>query len=74
MTYRGRVKGGVIVFEQPADLPEGTEVTVQPISVEPTQAGPSLAESLLKLAGRAQGLPKDAARNHDHYLYGTPKR
>ena len=31
-------------------------------------------DKLQTLAGRAKGLPADAARNHDHYLYGTPKR
>jgi ribosomal protein L18 len=32
------------------------------------------ASVLLKYAGKAAGLPSDASRNHDHYLYGTPKR
>jgi hypothetical protein len=25
------------------------------------------------MAGSVEGLPPDMARNHDHYLYGTPK-
>jgi hypothetical protein len=29
MTYRGRVKKGVIVLDSPAQLPEGTEVEVR---------------------------------------------
>lgn len=29
---------------------------------------------LLKLAGTAKGLPKDLAKNHDHYLHGAAKR
>jgi hypothetical protein len=36
--------------------------------------GPSVGAALLKLAGKAKGLPADAARNLDHYLYGRPKR
>jgi hypothetical protein len=36
--------------------------------------GRTLGEKLLKYAGKAVGLPPDAARNHDHYLYGTPRR
>ena len=36
--------------------------------------GQTLGQKLLKYAGKAVGLPPDAARNHDHYLYGTPKR
>jgi Arc/MetJ-type ribon-helix-helix transcriptional regulator len=31
-------------------------------------------DKLRKLAGSAPGLPPDAAINHDHYLYGTPKQ
>ena len=32
------------------------------------------SRKLMKYAGRAVGLPEDAALNHDHYLYGAPKR
>ena len=75
MTYRGRVQGGVIVLSENVELPDGTEVRVEPVS-EPAvpSSKPSLSETLLKFAGKAKGLPSDAARNHDHYLYGTPKR
>jgi hypothetical protein len=34
----------------------------------------SLGDFLLSVAGTAAGLPPDLAENHDHYLYGTPKR
>jgi len=34
----------------------------------------SWGEALLAVAGTAEGLPKDLAHNHDHYLYGTPKK
>ena len=66
-----------MVLEQPAGLAEGTEVTIQPVEQANQTQTPSeetLSEVLLKFAGKAQGLPPDAARNHDHYLYGTPKR
>jgi ABC-type glutathione transport system ATPase component len=33
-----------------------------------------LAEALGPHFGSIKGLPRDAAENHDHYLYGTPKR
>ena len=29
---------------------------------------------LARYAGTFDGLPEDMAMNHDHYLYGTPKR
>jgi len=35
---------------------------------------PTLGEELMKFAGKAKGLPRDLARNHDHYLNGTPKQ
>lgn len=40
------------------------------------EQGQTLGQKLMKYAGRAVGLPEDAAANHDHdhYLYGTPKR
>lgn len=34
----------------------------------------TLGQRLMKLAGIAKGLPPDASVNHDHYIYGTPKR
>jgi len=36
--------------------------------------GASLYDRLKPIIGAAKGLPSDLARNHDHYLYGTPKR
>ncbi len=30
--------------------------------------------ALLAIAGSAKDLPADLSINHDHYLYGTPKR
>jgi hypothetical protein len=79
MVYRGRVKGGVVVIEPPTLLPEGVEVRVEIVpsgSKEPLldEQEQTLGQKLMKYAGRAVGLPEDAAVNHDHYLYGTPKR
>jgi hypothetical protein len=37
------------------------------------KAASPLAEMLLKYAGVIDDLPADIAKNHDHYLYGTPK-
>jgi hypothetical protein len=34
----------------------------------------SVWESLLEIAGTAEGLPEDYASQHDHYLHGTPKK
>ena len=79
MVYRGRVKNGVVVLEQSARLAEGAEVSVRPLRRAARASGrkkaPStLYERLKSVAGKAKGLPPDASINHDHYLYGLPKR
>jgi len=80
MTYRGKVKGGVVVVDEPASLPEGAEVQIEVTSSsqsdEPLldENGQTLGQKLLKYAGKATGLAADASRNHDHYLYGSPKK
>ncbi len=37
------------------------------------KAASPLGELLLKYAGVIDDLPSDMTKNHDHYLYGTPK-
>ena len=78
MEYRGRVRDGVIVLDGGVALREGAEVRVQTVSEviagATEQNGETVGQKLLRFAGKAQGLPPDAARNHDHYLYGSPKR
>jgi predicted DNA-binding antitoxin AbrB/MazE fold protein len=72
MTYRGHIKGGVIIPDRPIDLPEGTEVEiakVEPVDEEILR----LRAGLLKFAGIIKDGPPDMARNHDHYIHGTPK-
>ena len=71
MEYTGQIRGNVIVLDAAPDLPEGTRVKVVPI---PDKAASPLGEMLLSFAGCVRGLPDDMAENHDHYLYGTPKR
>lgn len=80
MTYRGHVEKGRVVVEDDVDLPDGTPVEVKPIRDKaPRGARTSVkgkltvSRRLLKYAGKARGLPRDAARNLDHYLYGHPK-
>ena len=77
MHYRGKMKGGVVVLEPGASLPEGADVNVEPIN-SPAEIADNhqhaIWDKLLKLAGSAPGLPEDAAAQHDHYLYGIPKR
>ena len=80
MTYRGRVKNGVVVLEGPHAPPEGAPVSVRllkPAARRPSRAakpGPSLYERLKPFIGILDDMPPDFSINHDHYLYGTPKR
>ncbi len=71
--YTGEIRGGVVVFEgPPPPLLEGTKVRVEPVEA-PSQSR-TLAERLSSVIGRAEGLPRDLAEQHDHYLHGQPKR
>ena len=78
MTYKGTVRQGVVVLDQPAELPDGSKVEVSLVRPADPAAGnattPSVFEQLKDLAGTVEGLPSDAAENHDHYLYGTRKK
>jgi hypothetical protein len=82
---RAHYDGKVIVPDEPIDLPVGQKlqvlVTVES-AAEPPPAGPSppaepAAEKfawLLDFAVDVPDAPPDLAAQHDHYLYGTPKR
>ncbi|MCY2950887.1 MAG: hypothetical protein NTU53_02795 [Planctomycetota bacterium] len=72
MTYRGHIKNGVVVLDEPAELPEGAEVKVE--LDPPKPAEPPIGQKLMRWAGVLKSLPPDASRNIDHYLYGHPKR
>jgi hypothetical protein len=70
MTLEGRVENGAIVLEPPTSLPEGARVRIEVIA--PNE--PTLFDRIGHLAGQAKHLPPDAAEQHDHYLYGTPRK
>jgi hypothetical protein len=73
MTYRGTVKGNVVVLEPGTQLPDGTPVQVE----TGAQGGNGLSAGggdLFRMGELAveTGIP-DLAVNADHYLYGHPK-
>ncbi len=77
MTYKGHVENGVVVIDEPVEMREGMEVLVDfgPLDAEPRAQEPaSFTERYAAVIGKAKGLPEDAAENHDHYLYGVPKK
>lgn len=78
MTYRDRVRNGVIVLESGVRLREGADVRVEPLDsngdVSPdSQETQHLREGLLSFSGLVKEGPSDLARNHNHYLHGTPR-
>ena len=76
MAYRGRVKNGVVVFEQGTSLPEGTLVRIEAAlsAAETPTEGPTLAEQFADVIGAVPDLPPDMAAQHDHYSHAAPKR
>jgi hypothetical protein len=77
MSFKGHVENGVVVFDEPATIPEGTvvEVVVREVVQADVPVGPSLWDRLKDVAGKANGLPPDASTRVDHYLtHGLPHR
>ena len=82
MTLRGKIKNGKVLLDKPGALPDGTEVVVRAVKKRPTRPKKpkqkvrprSLAERFAPFIGIIKDLPRDMSVNHDHYLYGLPKR
>jgi predicted DNA-binding antitoxin AbrB/MazE fold protein len=89
ITVDATYEGGVLKPARPLPLSEHEQVRVtvesqlavdvpsREMATEP--ARPTLAEQLVALANAlpeevAARLPTDGASQHDHYIYGTPKR
>jgi hypothetical protein len=75
-SFMAHSDGEVLVPDEPVNLAQGARYRV---SVEPVEAnepaGLPLVELGIELSKRIKGnYPPDLARNHDHYLYGRPKR
>ena len=62
--------GKVLRPEEPVDLKLNTRYIV---TIEYEEEKSDLWNTLVKLAGTVEG-PEDWSAEHDHYLYGTPKR
>lgn len=77
MTLKAHFDGKVLVPDEPVELPVNCALEIQ---VKPLQADPALDRPLLRLLKLLEKLPDnpdapiDGAAQHDHYLYGLPKR
>jgi hypothetical protein len=78
MVYHGHVENGMIRLEDAPVLREGTAAEVRlltdNVAGDKEEEAPSVCQTLKDFVGKAEGLPTDASVNHDHYLYGLPKR
>jgi hypothetical protein len=76
-TVFAKFDGKVLIPEGPLDLPQGQ---VLKLVYDPEPELVTEDRPLMRLARALQGLPSDphsptdGAAQHDHYLYGTPKR
>jgi predicted DNA-binding antitoxin AbrB/MazE fold protein len=61
---------------EPVDLSPNTRgrVTIADETEEPMHGAPPRSVQRILERARALELPPDLAAQHDHYLYGTPKR
>jgi hypothetical protein len=82
--------GKVIVPDEPVDLPKGQQLIVQiklvqkvdkqvkktakPVKKPRRKKPQSVLDWLAENAVEDDDLPTDLAHQHDHYLYGTPKK
>ena len=66
MDLKRHARKGAVVLNEAVPLPEGAEVDVA--LKRKGRRRPTLGQELMKFAGKAKGLPRDLARNHDHYL------
>ncbi|MEX0777441.1 MAG: hypothetical protein WD042_17185 [Phycisphaeraceae bacterium] len=81
---RAHFDGKVLVPDEPVDLPVGEplELTVCGTQAQSSEPAPPDPKTLAELADWIESLPplppgtlpRDGAAQHDHYLYGTPKR
>ncbi|MFB0547166.1 MAG: hypothetical protein ACETWB_09665 [Anaerolineae bacterium] len=65
--------GQVLRPEEPVDLTPNARYLITIQAIPPAVKGESAWDVLESLAGTVEA-PPDWAQEHDHYLYGTPKR
>ena len=76
MTHKGHVEKGLILADDPVELPEGAIIRfeIEAEASQSPQSGQTFGERFTEVMGKARSLPEDTAENHDYYLYGVPKK
>jgi hypothetical protein len=70
MSITATVEKDIIKLPEGVHLEDGTQVLILP---QP-RVRQTLAERWAKYIGCVKDAPPDLADNHDHYLYGSPRR
>lgn len=76
-TIKAFFDGYVFIPHAPVDLSAGSELELSILAAPTVPARGSTLQQLAEIADEFPGnpdLPDDLAAQHDHYLYGTPKR
>lgn len=76
-TVKARFDGHVFIPEGPVDLPVGSELEISIPTPPPSPSGQTTLAQLAEIAKQFPenpDWPPDGAAQHDHYLYGTPKK
>lgn len=71
MSITVTVENDTIKLPPGVHLPDGTQVTVEPLPQPPLER---FTREVLKFARPRPGAPKDFATNFGHYLFGEEKR
>jgi hypothetical protein len=75
-SLKGYYDGRVIVPDEPVGVPSGVPllITLKLIRKPKGSKRISALQWMVDNAVADDGLPPDLAHEHDHYLYGTPKK
>jgi len=77
-TIKAHFDGKVIVPDQPVELVQGQPLVVHfepaPQNGPPSDSSKHFLDWVVETLVARSELPPDGGVQHDHYLYGTPKR
>ena len=76
VSIKAHFDGKALIPNEPVDLPQDRVlvVHVEVADAPPPAPGESVLDWILKNPITGADLPSDLAHEHDHYLYGTPKK
>jgi hypothetical protein len=76
MSFTAVVENDTIKLPPGVHLPDGTKVSIEPAEAPHSVEAPrqTFGQRYAKYIGCLDTGLGDLAENHDHYLYGTPKR